>query len=144
MVESHHWNLRGWGSDGYVHNPTHKHEKCGHKAIKMVFIRYPTHSKGYMTYREKRNGSMTEIKSYNVGFLENEFPSIGKIKKHLELYELQQDLQPFVSEGEDLNSSQVTEDVEPVQGNELCPHSPTSVKSQPENAESPLTQDPMP
>jgi len=30
------------------------------------------------------------------------------------LYELQQDLQPFVSEGEDLNSRQITENGEPV------------------------------
>jgi len=31
---------RPWGSTGYVHNPTHKHEKLGPRATKMVFIRY--------------------------------------------------------------------------------------------------------
>ena len=53
---------------------------------------------------------MTEIESRNVNFLEDEFPSISEIKKDLEFYELQQDLQPSLGEGEDLNSPQVTED----------------------------------
>jgi len=65
-------------------------------------------------YGEHPNGGMTEIESRNVDFFEDEFPSIGEIKKDLELYELQQDLQPFVSEGEDLNSRQITENGEPV------------------------------
>jgi len=50
---------------------------------------------------------MTEIESRNIDFLEDEFPSIVEIKKDLELYELQQDLQPSLNEGEDLNSYQV-------------------------------------
>ena len=41
-------NLRPWSSAGYVHNPTHKHGKLGPRATKMVFIRYPVHSKGYV------------------------------------------------------------------------------------------------
>jgi len=71
-----------------VHNTTHKHEKLGPKATKMVFIRYPAHAKGYVMYGEHPNGGMTEIESRNVDFLEDEFPSIGEIKKDLELYEL--------------------------------------------------------
>ena len=55
----------------------------------MVFIRYPAHSKGYVMYREHPNGGVTEIESHNVDFLEDEFPSVGEIKKDLELYELQ-------------------------------------------------------
>jgi len=55
---------------------------------------------------------MMEIDFYNVDFLEDEFPSIGEIKKDLKLYELQQDLQPSLSK-EDLNSHQVTENGEP-------------------------------
>ena len=47
-------------------------------------------------------------------FFEDEFPSIDEIEKDLELYELQQDLQPYLGEGEDLNSRQVTDDGEPV------------------------------
>jgi len=55
-------------------------------------------------YEEHPNGGMTEIKSRNVDFLEDEFPSVGEIKKDLKLYELQQDIQPSLGEGEDLNS----------------------------------------
>ena len=40
-------------------------------------------------YREHPNGGMTEIESRNVDFLEDEFPSVGEIKKDLDLYELQ-------------------------------------------------------
>ena len=43
---------------------------------------------------------MTEIKTRNVDFLEGEFPSISEIKKDLELYELQQDLQSSLGEGD--------------------------------------------
>ena len=75
-------------------------------------------------YGEHLNNGMTEIESSNVDFLEDEFPSIGEIKKNLELYELQQDLQPSLSEGEDLNSRQVIDDGEPIQGNEVSLHLP--------------------
>ena len=77
-----------WGSAGYMHNPTHKHGKLGPRATKMVFVRYAAHSKGYLMYAEHPNGGMTEIESRNVDFLEDEFLSIGEIKKELELYEL--------------------------------------------------------
>jgi len=60
------------------------------------------------------------------------------------LYELQQDLQPSLSEGEDLNSRQVIDDGEPIQGNEVSLHLPTLVENQPKNVESPLAQHPMP
>jgi len=84
--------LRPWGSTGYVHNPTHKYEKFGLRATKMVFIRYPTHSKEYVLYGEYSNGGMTKIASCNIDFLEDEFPTIGGIKKNVELFELQQDV----------------------------------------------------
>lgn len=100
-------HLRPWGSAGYVHNPTHKHGKLGPRATKMVFIRYPDHSKGYVMYGEHPNGGMTEVDSRNVNFLEDEFPSIGEIKKDLELYELQQ---PSLGEGEDFDTLNVTRD----------------------------------
>ena len=83
-------NLRPWGLAGYVHNPTHKHDKLGPKATKMVFIRYPEDSLGYVIFGEHPNGGMTEIDSRNVNFLEDELPSIGAIQKDLNLYELQQ------------------------------------------------------
>ena len=87
---------------------------------------------------------MTEIESHNVDFIEDEFPSVAEIKKDLKLYELQQNLQPYVGEGKDLNSRQVTENGEPVQGNEVCLHIPTPVENQPEDVKSPHAQGPTP
>ena len=55
----------------------------------MVFIRYYAHFKGYMLYEEHPNGSMIEIDFCNVDFLEDEFLSMGAIKKDIKLYELQ-------------------------------------------------------
>ena len=101
-------HLRPWGSAGYVHNRTHKYGKLGPRATKMVFIRYFEHSKGYIMYGEHPDGDMKEIVSRNVDFLEDEFPSIGEIKKDSLLYELQQDLS--LGEGEDLYTNQITED----------------------------------
>jgi len=63
-------------------------------------------------YGKHPNGGMTEIDSCNVDFSKEEFPSIREVKKDLELYELQQDLQPSLDKGEHLNSRQVTEDGE--------------------------------
>jgi len=42
-----------------VYNPTYKYGKLGPRAIKMVFIRYPAQSKGYVMYGEHPNGRMT-------------------------------------------------------------------------------------
>ena len=53
---------------------------------------------------------MTEIDSRNVDFLEDEFPTIGEVKKDVELFELQQNIQPSFGEGENLDSNQVIED----------------------------------
>jgi len=52
----------------------------------MIFIRYPAHSKGYVMYGEHPTGRMIEIEFRNIDFLEDEFLSIGEIKKDLELY----------------------------------------------------------
>ena len=72
----------------------------------MVFIRYSEHSKGYVIYGEHPNGSMKEVYSRNVDFLEDELPNIGEVKKDSQLYELQQDLS--LREGEDLYTNRVT------------------------------------
>jgi len=81
-------HLRPWGSAGYVRNPTNKHEKLSPRATKMVFIRYLAQSKGYVMYGEHPNGGMIDIDSCNVDFLEDEFSTIGEIKKDVELFEL--------------------------------------------------------
>ena len=159
-------HLRPWGSAGYVHNPTHKHGKLGPRATKMVFIRYPAQSKGYVMYGEHPNGGMTEIDSRNVDFLEDEFSTIGEVKKDVELFELQPDIQPSFGEGENLDSNQVTEDGMPLlsRGNggelpnqeiEIRPQSPVHEESQlasevrpqspvVEHVVSPHVQDPTP
>ena len=93
-------------------------------------------------YREHPNGGMEKIDSRNVGFLKDEFPTIGKVKKDVELFELQQNIQPSFSEGENLDSNQVTEDGMPplsegnggdlpAQENEIRPQSPIHEESQP-------------
>ena len=113
-------HLRPWDSVGYMHNPTRKYEKLDPRAIKMVFIRYPAQSKGYVMYAEHPNDGMIEIDSRNVDFLEDEFPAIDEVKKDIELFELQQNIQPSFGEGENLGSNQVTEDGMPPlhEGNE--------------------------
>ena len=91
-------HLRPWGSAGNVHNLTHKHGKHGPKATNIVFIRYLAHSEGYLMYRENPNGGVTKIDSCNVDFLEDEFSSIGEIKKDAEMHVLYQDIQLSLSE----------------------------------------------
>jgi len=104
-------HLRPWGSTGYVHNPTHEYGKLGPRATKMVFIRYPEHSKGYVMFGEYPNGGITEIDSRNVDFLKDEFPSIGEIKQVLQLYELQLDHEPSLGEGKNVLPQRVTKDM---------------------------------
>ena len=59
-------------------------------------------------YGEHPNDGMEEVDSRNVDFLEDEFPSIGEVKKDSQLYELQQDLS--LGEGEDLYTNCVIKD----------------------------------
>ena len=63
------YHLCPWGSTGYVHNPTRELGKLGPRAMKMLFIRYPEYSKGYVTFGEHPNGGMIEVDSYSVDFL---------------------------------------------------------------------------
>ena len=39
-----------FGCVAYVHNPTHKHNKWSHRALKCVFLSYSTSQKGYKVY----------------------------------------------------------------------------------------------
>jgi len=57
----------------------------------MAFMGYHEHSKGYVGCVEHPNGGVMEVDSYNVDFLKDEFPSIGKIKKDVQLFELHHD-----------------------------------------------------
>ncbi|KAL0293568.1 UNVERIFIED_CONTAM: Copia protein [Sesamum angustifolium] len=62
--------LRPWGSAGFVHSTSHKYGKLGHKANKLIFIRYREYSKSYVMYGKHLDKGMTEIESRDVEFLE--------------------------------------------------------------------------
>ena len=81
-------NLRPWGSTGYVYNTSHRYRKLGPRGKKCIFIRYSEHSKGYVLIGEQPDGSMTELESRDVDFIESEFPNIGEVEKNLTLYEM--------------------------------------------------------
>jgi hypothetical protein len=81
-------NLRPWGSAGFVHDTSHKYGKLGPKGKKCIFIRYSEHSKGYVLIGEQPDGSITEVESRDVDFIENEFLSRGEVDKDLTLYEM--------------------------------------------------------
>jgi len=66
----------------------------------MIFIRYHEHSKGYVMYGRHLNGDVPKSNSSNVDFLEDEFSSIGEIRKDLQLYELHLDNELSLSLGE--------------------------------------------
>ena len=79
-------NLRTWRSLAYVHNPSHKYGKLGHRGRKYIFIRYNEHSKGYVGEHEDR--TVTELESRDVTFLEDYFLSTSETDRDLHLYEM--------------------------------------------------------
>ena len=81
-------NLRPWGSVGFFHDTSHKYEKLGLRGKKCIFIRYFEHSKVYVLTGEQLDGSVTEVESRDVEFVENEFPSRCEVDKDLTLYEM--------------------------------------------------------
>ncbi|OMO92476.1 hypothetical protein CCACVL1_06836 [Corchorus capsularis] len=80
-------NLRPWGSAAYVHTTSHKDGKLGPRGKKCIFIRYSEHSKGYVFIGEHGDGTVTEIESRDVDFLEKDFPRRGEVEKEIDLYE---------------------------------------------------------
>ena len=79
-------NLLPWGSTSYVHNTSHRYGKLGPRGKKCIFIRYSEHSKSYVLIGEQADGSVTELESRDVDFIESEFPNIGEVEKNLTLY----------------------------------------------------------
>ena len=80
-------NLRLWGLTDFVHNPSPKFGKLCSRGRKCIFIRYNEHSKGYVFTGENVDGTVTEIESRDVTFLENDFSKVGEIDRDLHLYE---------------------------------------------------------
>ncbi|CAA7035581.1 unnamed protein product [Microthlaspi erraticum] len=81
-------HLRAWGSAAYVRDTSHPHGKLGPRGKKCIFIRYSEQSKGYVLIGEHLDGSITEIESRDVTFLENDFPKRGEIDRELHLEEI--------------------------------------------------------
>ena len=72
----------------YVHASSHPNKKLGPRGKKCILIYYSKHSTGYVFLGEKEGGSVTEIESRDVKFLEQEFPSKGEVCMDLKLYKL--------------------------------------------------------
>ena len=52
-------------------------------------MRYPKVSKGFVFIGEQENGTVTEFKSQDVVFIENEFSKLGDVGQDFTLYETQ-------------------------------------------------------
>ena len=99
-------NIMGpWGYAAYVHNVSHEYGKLGPKGKKRIFIRYLESSKRYIFLGEDINGSVTEIESRDVVFLEEDFPGQGEIDRDTHLYEMED---PEVGEGVRIIDSTLT------------------------------------
>lgn len=83
--EMHCWLLR---SAVYVHNPLYTHEKMGTKGKIYIFIRYFEYSKEYVLIGEYDDGTIVELESWDVIFLENKFSSIANVNKDIFLDEM--------------------------------------------------------
>ena len=70
-------HLRVFGCTAFVHVPDTKRKKLDPKAIKGIFVGYPTGSKGYKIYLPD---SRKMIRSRDVKFLENSFPGSNECK----------------------------------------------------------------
>ncbi|XP_028059899.1 uncharacterized protein LOC114263534 [Camellia sinensis] len=73
----------------YIHNASQKFGKLGPTGKKYIFIRYSEHSKGYVFIGEHSDGSVIEIESQDVDFLEEDFSSKGEVTKDVELYKME-------------------------------------------------------
>ena len=80
-------NLHPWGCAAYIHNNTHQYGKLGPKGKKCIFIRYSETSRGFVFIGEKADGSVTELESRDVVFLEEDYPVRGKVNKDFQFYE---------------------------------------------------------
>ena len=56
---------------------------------KCIFIRYSELSKGFVFIGEEANGTVTEFKSRDVGFLKEDFPTRGEMDKDFQFYEME-------------------------------------------------------
>ena len=92
-------NLNPWGCVAYIHNNNHQYGKLGPKGKTCIFIRYSETSKGFVFINEKADGSVTELESRDVVFLEEDFPMRGKVNKDFQFYENLENSYPTTVEG---------------------------------------------
>ena len=78
------WITYGYGLAGYLHDTSHKYGKLGPSKKKCIFIRYFEHSKGYVLIGGNLNGSVTDLESCDVDFIESEFLNKGEVDKNFE------------------------------------------------------------
>jgi len=76
------------GLCAYIKDRFGEFGKLSPKGKKCIFIRYSERSKGYVFIDELEDGSITEIVSRDVRFLENDFPKKGEIGEVEPLYEM--------------------------------------------------------
>ena len=81
--------MHPWGCAAYVHNVSHEYGKFGPKGKKCIFIRYSNSSKGYIFLGEDINGSVIEIESRDVVFLEKDFLGRGEMDRDTHFYEME-------------------------------------------------------
>ena len=97
--------MRSWGCVTYVHNVSHEYGNIGPKGKEYIFITYSEFSKSYIFLGEDINGSVTEIESRDVVFLEENFSRQGKIDRDTHFYEMED---PEVGEGVRIINSTLT------------------------------------
>ena len=97
--------IRPWGCATYVHNVSHEYGKLGPKGKKCIFTRYSKSSKGYIFLGEDINGSVIEIESGDVVFLQKDFLGQGEIDRDTHFYEMED---PMVGEGVRIIDSTLT------------------------------------
>ena len=81
-------NLHPWGCVAYVHNNFHHYEKLDPKGKKCIFIRYSKLSKWVVFVGEETDRRVAEIESWDVVFLEEDYPTKDEIDKDFQFYEM--------------------------------------------------------
>ena len=69
------------GGVAYVHNNSHQYGKLGPRGKKCIFIRYSELFKRFVFVGEKVDRRVTEFKSRDVVFLEDDYPIRNEIEK---------------------------------------------------------------
>jgi hypothetical protein len=86
----------------YIHNSSYKYGKLSPRGKKCIFIKYSETSKGHIFIGEDLDGTVTEFKSRDSTFLENEFPSNRDVSTDERLFEaVSQDDNAIASEIEE-------------------------------------------